>query len=147
MYWRTNWGDVFDYKYKINERKRINIPKLPSDRAFIIPTLSEKECKELIRRSEIIGYKDCGYPVHYRSNTRIITHDEELASKIFSRISKYFPKTIKNFDNCDWTISNCNPRFRFCKYIKGQRFKKHCDACYEGYIYFSCHLSFFYLIT
>merc|ERR1711997_220808 len=74
-----------------------------------------------------MGFEDCGYPKSYRSNTRMITEDAALANKLYQRVRQCCPETY-TFDNQTWRICGLNERFRWCKYVKGQRFGTHCDA-------------------
>ena len=76
------------------------------------------------------GFCLCGYPKEYRSNTRLITQDDALCAELYQRIKACCPKTYTH-DDTEWEICGLNERFRWCKYIKGQKFDMHCDAIYQ----------------
>jgi len=70
------------------------------------------------------------YSPSYRSNTRVITDQIELAQQITERIKSIIPTSI-DFKDTTWRLVGLNERFRFCKYIKGQHFSPHADAYFE----------------
>ena len=129
-----NWSGIFDKKllpdkpkWKYNPKSKKSVEK--GKDAWTIEIFSPTECKKLIELCELYGFEDCGYPKGYRSNTRLITEDKALANKLYERIKECCPKRYENDDTL-WEICGLNERFRWCKYIKGQRFGTHCDARY-----------------
>eukprot|EP00469_Lotharella_globosa_P016058 CAMPEP_0167820526 /NCGR_PEP_ID=MMETSP0112_2-20121227/6154_1 /TAXON_ID=91324 /ORGANISM="Lotharella globosa, Strain CCCM811" /LENGTH=355 /DNA_ID=CAMNT_0007721121 /DNA_START=108 /DNA_END=1175 /DNA_ORIENTATION=- len=95
---------------------------------FVVEGLfSEKECKGLIRVSEDLGYDELGWNKKYRSNDRLVVHDRKLAETIQQRLLPYLPKRI-TVQKDEWEPVGMNECFRFCRYKKGQLFKKHTDG-------------------
>lgn len=95
---------------------------------------SEEECKELISRSETVGYSEAlvGYDqvrvVEQRNNWRCMIDDPEFADVIFQRIKDYIPP--------EWLgkkVSRLNERLRFLKYNPGEYFKPHNDGKFLKY--------------
>jgi len=128
----VNWSGIFDpkllpnktkWRFSTKSKKVIDPPK----DAFTLSVLSPTESRKLIQLCELYGFEDCGYPKNYRSNTRMITQDAALANKLYQRVRQCCPETY-TFDNQTWRMCGLNERFRWCKYVKGQRFGVHCDA-------------------
>ena len=127
----TNWSKIFDLtldtEWRFDPSKITRF--LPDNDAFTIPLLSPIECKKLIQLCELYGFEDCGYFKQYRSNTRLITNDPKLSENLYHRIIQIMPKTYKTGD-FKWEICGLNERFRWCKYVGGQKFGTHVDAVY-----------------
>jgi len=70
------------------------------------------------------------YDPEYRSNTRVITEQVELAEEILRRIRHFVPEQFIVHKQT-WALSSLNERFRFCKYLPGQHFHPHQDACFK----------------
>ena len=128
----TNWSGIFDekllpnkakWKFKPKSKKKVERGK----DAWTIEIFSPSECDKLIELCEMYGFEDAGYPKGYRSNTRTITNDLMFAQQLYKRIKQCCPETYK-LDGVEWKICGLNERFRWCKYIKGQLFGRHCDA-------------------
>lgn len=105
------------------------------DRAFLIHNVfTEKECQELIDKTEKKGYmklKD-NYNENDRNNTRMSMEDTEISKTLWSRIKELIPlKTITN-NSDEWFLCGLNPLYRFCKYEPGQYFKMHLDGSYQS---------------
>ena len=120
-------------KWKYKETKKYlytHSDGSPKMDCFVSDVFSPETCKTLLELCEERGFEDCGYPVNYRSNTRLITNDPSLANALYERIKPLMPKTYEMNDH-EWEICGLNPRFRWCKYIKGQKFGVHCDSVYK----------------
>merc|ERR1712228_512088 len=128
----VNWSAIFNEEFVINatnwkyDSHAINEVENGMD-AWTIELFSPSECAKLIELCEMYGFEDAGYPQEYRSNTRLITQDDALADVLYERIKQCCPQKYK----CDggmWQICGLNERFRWCKYIKGQKFDRHYDG-------------------
>ncbi len=102
-----------------------------SENIFVIDDfLSEKECNELIEISEEMGYETATVETengvlrieNVRNNLRALYRDVSLAEKLWDRIKTFAPEKIGNSK-----AVGLNELFRFYKYSKGNRFKKHQD--------------------
>lgn len=92
--------------------------------------MSMAECKHYIEQCELVGFEPClGYNPRYRSNTRVIIEDDELANILFERTKPFLPPTIEH-DSYTWDLVGLNRCKRFCKYTPGQHFSPHCDSSY-----------------
>jgi len=95
--------------------------------------LSEKECEDLILFSEMRGFKEAEVSLRagakmikgIRNNDRLL-FEKPLASEIWEKLKQYCPETIENSK-----AIGLNERFRFYRYEKGQRFKRHIDGRYR----------------
>ena len=95
--------------------------------------LSVEECQELIDQSEMQGYDEATVfngSQHVmlkgvRNNLRVISDDYELAHKLWNRVGSFFTDSVDGFK-----AYGLNERFRFYKYEKGHRFKKHKDGAF-----------------
>jgi prolyl 4-hydroxylase len=91
------------------------------------------ECDELIIWSELKGYEEAKVQVRgqevmmkaVRNNSRINFIDFDLANRIWE---KFKPFAVNRFANSE--VLGLNEMFRFYKYEKGERFKKHIDGSY-----------------
>jgi prolyl 4-hydroxylase len=94
---------------------------------------SSRECDELVIWSELKGYEEAKVQVSgqeimlkaVRNNSRITFIDFNLANRIWE---KFKPFAVEKFSNSE--VLGLNEMFRFYKYEKGQRFKKHIDGSY-----------------
>jgi prolyl 4-hydroxylase len=94
------------------------------------------ECDELIKKSEIIGYKKASlyekngvehFHTDIRDSLRCIIDDPEFALILEQRLSHFIPKEYKGKK-----YHSINPRFRFLKYNdKSHHFKPHTDGHYS----------------
>lgn len=100
--------------------------------------LSADECKNLIERSENIGFQESLIQVRgvgqvvnkdVRDNERAFFDDKELASSLFERVLQYLPQEVESND-FNWEPLELNERFRFYKYQDGQQFKQHLDGSF-----------------
>jgi len=130
----TNWSGLFDPKilpdyshWKFDPKAKTPVDH-PKD-AWTIPLLSPTEAAKCVELCEVRGFEDCGYPKGYRSNTRMITTDPGLSEVLYQRIKACCPPTYE-CEGAIWEICGLNERFRWCKYVKGQRFGIHCDAVF-----------------
>jgi len=119
--WRLKPAEDFDVS-KIEKRDLGIKNKLA---LVLYNVLTPEECTHLIEQSEELGYKRTGYSPSYRSNTRIIIEDLELTDLIWNRIKSFLPTEFHG-----WEIVGLNERWRFCRYVEGQHFGAHNDACY-----------------
>lgn len=96
--------------------------------------LTNEECKELIEKSEDIGFEEAKVQTgsnaqsmlkSVRNNDRIMYKDEELASKLFLRAKDYLVQEFNNYQ-----LLSLNEMFRIYKYSVGQRFKMHRDGSF-----------------
>ena len=120
-----DFSQIVDKKWEVNPSAVKEFPR--NIDGWTIPILSEEESGKLIKLTEGIQYGPCGYPKHYRSNSRIIVNDPKLADLLYSRIKKIAPAKVEK-SGLRWDICGLNERFRYCRYIKGQHFGTHCDA-------------------
>jgi len=137
----TNW-EQYILQFKNNsanvipniKREDINLNYAPDNGKpiFILHNvLDEQECNDFIQLSEQLGYKPMPeYDPEYRSNTRVITEQVELADEILRRIRNHVPDKLI-VSKQTWNLSSLNERFRFCKYVPGQHFHPHMDARFE----------------
>mmetsp|Transcript_4627 Transcript_4627/g.6437 ORF Transcript_4627/g.6437 Transcript_4627/m.6437 type:complete len:360 (-) Transcript_4627:227-1306(-) len=90
--------------------------------------LSPDECKKLIAASEDAGYEDLGWRKSYRSNDRVVLKDTKLANALYERLAPFLPLEIKDEKDHTWRRCGLNECFRYCRYKKGQLFRKHTDG-------------------
>lgn len=96
--------------------------------------LTVKECEDLIKMSESIGYNEAEVSLasgakmmkNIRNNYRILHTDEALAKEYWDRLEQYCPKVIEE----NYAVG-LNEQFRFYKYELDQRFKRHIDGRYK----------------
>mmetsp|Transcript_89655 Transcript_89655/g.109747 ORF Transcript_89655/g.109747 Transcript_89655/m.109747 type:complete len:216 (+) Transcript_89655:137-784(+) len=126
-----------DKKWKLNKNSKEYLQKGKQKKdVFICDVISFKGCQELIRLTEERGYEDAGYPKSYRSNTRLITDDAKLAELLYRNIKPFMNKMYEMYDpiteeTSNWEMIGLNSRFRWCKYIKNQKFDMHYDSWYK----------------
>eukprot|EP01083_Nonionella_stella_P236267 829981_1 len=125
----VNWSTIFNslpnpnnWKFDPNSKQ-----KLKDRDACIVSIFSPTECQKLIELTELYGYVDVGFDKDYRSNTRIQTKDLLFNRIVFDRIKQLCPQQLKT-DDKTWEICGLNERYRWCKYIKGQKFDTHLDG-------------------
>lgn len=95
--------------------------------------LSPEECQEYINYTEEIGFSDAPIttaagPIMspgIRNNTRVMFDSEKIANKLWQRIQEFPPKRCEGRD-----VIGLNERFRFYRYVPGQRFAPHGDGYY-----------------
>lgn len=95
--------------------------------------LSGEECKDFIKQSEREGYeiatveteKGKKFIADVRNNQRVLYKNDELAAKLWERVSSLVPQKIGNS-----VAVGLNELFRFYKYGHGQKFKKHVDESF-----------------
>merc|ERR1719356_2123 len=131
----TNWFGLLDpqilppkTKWQYNADARTMVEK--GKDAWTIELLSPTESAKCVELCEMYGFEGCGYPEHYRSNTRMITTDPALAEVLYQRIKACCPQTYE-CEGAQWEICGLNERFRWCKYVKGQKFGIHTDAVFQ----------------
>ncbi|MBE7368010.1 prolyl hydroxylase family protein [Ramlibacter pallidus] len=96
--------------------------------------LSPQECRDLIARSESSGFEGAkisraGAAVvdeRIRNNDRVIEDDAELATNLWTRAAPCMPEQMLGR-----RLVGLNPRFRYYRYVPGQRFKWHMDGAYD----------------
>eukprot|EP01084_Bolivina_argentea_P083808 151720_1 len=128
----VNWSDIFNQElvlnttnWKFDSDSKMDVEK--GKDAWTIKILSPSECCKLIELCEMYGFEDAGYQKSYRSNTRLITNDKALSVALYNRIKNCCPQQYKS-EGCIWEICGLNEQFRWCKYVKGQKFARHLDA-------------------
>lgn len=95
--------------------------------------MSTEECDSWIKYCEEKGFKKAKIGVgrvqklnlSIRNNDRYIHDDAKLAKDLYARVKDFAPQELSIS-----TISGLNNRFRFYKYLPGQRFKMHQDGSY-----------------
>ena len=95
--------------------------------------LTLAECQEFVQMSENKGYEQAKVNLGsqqkvmpgIRNNQRYMHLDQPLANMLWDRLKQYAPKTIGNS-----TAIGLNELFRFYRYTKDQRFKRHRDGSY-----------------
>lgn len=96
--------------------------------------LSAEDCEDLILFSEQKGYTEASVSLAsgpkmikgIRNNYRLMYQDEQLAHRYWEHLKTHCPKAI------DAAIAvGLNEQFRFYKYEKDQRFKKHIDGRFK----------------
>eukprot|EP00465_Bigelowiella_longifila_P002784 CAMPEP_0185254854 /NCGR_PEP_ID=MMETSP1359-20130426/3800_1 /TAXON_ID=552665 /ORGANISM="Bigelowiella longifila, Strain CCMP242" /LENGTH=356 /DNA_ID=CAMNT_0027838297 /DNA_START=56 /DNA_END=1126 /DNA_ORIENTATION=- len=119
---------------KTKQRRIISVRSLLDDgtdkeHLFVASAfLSPGECKKLIAASEDAGYEDLGWNKSYRSNDRVVLKDTKLANAFYERLAPLLPLEIKDEKDNTWKRCGLNECFRYCRYKKGQLFKKHTDG-------------------
>lgn len=91
-------------------------------------------CKDIIRKSELLGFDQATANVagrsylEYRNNHRVIFDDSDLSSMLWEKI-----KNDSRLDNPGWKTLGLNERFKVYKYIDSENhyFAPHFDASYE----------------
>lgn len=97
---------------------------------FLLPgVLSPQECRAWIAAAEARGFEPTGgaYPPSYRDNDRLVQDDPGLAAALFARVAPHLPTHLER-DGSVWRLAGLNPRFRACRYRRGQRFGVHRDG-------------------
>jgi hypothetical protein len=87
------------------------------------------ECQDLIAAAEQHGYGATNYPKDYRGNLRLITTDSSLAAAMWTRMQPFVPATLES-EGDKWDAIGLNEVWRLSKYHPGDRFQRHCDACF-----------------
>jgi hypothetical protein len=98
------------------------------------PILDYRECQALIGRAEAVGFEMAsiitarGAQVveEVRNNDRVIIDDEALAAALWERVHEYVPRSLMGRE-----VMGLNERFRFYRYVPGQRFRWHSDGCFQ----------------
>jgi hypothetical protein len=85
----------------------------------------------LIEFSEKKGFHSTGENVRYRNNTRVLEINDKVATRIWKRVKKFAPSTLCDEKKDIWHAYGLSPYLRFCRYTKGQFFKKHLDERYS----------------
>ena len=96
--------------------------------------LTKEECEELIHLSEAAGFDEAKVSFSsgarmmkgLRNNDRLMHEDKALADKLWERLRAFCPETIE-----DAQAIGLNEMFRFYRYEKGQRFKRHIDGRFK----------------
>ncbi|CAM2008957.1 2OG-Fe(II) oxygenase [Acanthopleuribacter pedis] len=93
---------------------------------------SPRECRDLIALASGTGFADPSrdYPPSYRNNDRLVRDDPGLADTLFHRLREpLIASGVPELGAGAWV--GLNPRFRFCRYRKGQFFSRHRDGAYR----------------
>ena len=108
----VNWSGIFNEELLVNSTKwkydptATNAVEKGMD-AWTLEIFSPAECSKLIELCEMYGFEDCGYPKGYRSNTRLITQDQDFADVLYDRIKQCCPQKYKS-DGGIWEICGLN---------------------------------------
>ncbi|MBX2842294.1 MAG: 2OG-Fe(II) oxygenase [Flammeovirgaceae bacterium] len=106
-----------------------------SDKIWTIDRFLEVEaCQNLISLSEEIGYEEAKVSLPegakmmkgLRNNDRLLFEDEELANRLWEKLAPFCPPKIENS-----VATGLNEMFRFYRYEKEQRFKRHIDGRFK----------------
>jgi len=93
--------------------------------------LSADECKAVIARSEAQGFELATITTHrgaevapeVRNNDRVMLDDHGLATDLWARVRDAIPTVVSGRQ-----ARGLNERFRFYRYVPGQRFAWHSDG-------------------
>lgn len=93
--------------------------------------LTETECRQLIGFAEGFGFEEATVGLSsgarmmkgVRDNFRAEVDDHALATHFWAQIKNEFPASLEGV-----TPVGLNPHFRFYRYEKGQKFKRHIDG-------------------
>jgi hypothetical protein len=96
--------------------------------------LSPTECRQLIDKSESIGYAEAPITTHFgplvlkqiRNNTRVMVEDPELTNELFTRAQSFLPQSLPG----GWKLIGLNERLRYYRYDVGERFAPHRDGAF-----------------
>src|SRR4051794_4033007 len=96
--------------------------------------LASSECDALIRRAEAQGFNKATIATsgshkvesRTRNNDRVIIDDPQLAGDLWTRIVEFTPRVIAGRQ-----ARGLNERFRFYRYIPGQKFTWHADGSFR----------------
>ena len=88
------------------------------------------ECLQLIDAAESIGFGRTSYPKQYRGNLRLITVDQSLSDAVWQRMRGLVPATVQD-EGAEWRACGLNECWRLAKYLPGDQFGAHVDACFE----------------
>jgi prolyl 4-hydroxylase len=114
-----------DWKYDSGK-----VENLLEDVKVVKEFLTQEESLKFIDLTEKLGFGSLGYTSSYRSNTRIVVKDPKLAEAMLERVRHYVPAVMQSADGDYWDLYGMNECFRFCKYVEGQFFKRHCDSSF-----------------
>jgi predicted 2-oxoglutarate/Fe(II)-dependent dioxygenase YbiX len=93
--------------------------------------LSPEECEQIIKRTEAEGFeiatintaRGAQVVAEMRNNDRVIVDDHGLAADLWSRVREAVPAVLYGRQ-----AVALNERFRFYRYVPGQRFSWHSDG-------------------
>ena len=125
----------------------MKIKKHTSDIIEVQQLWPKERCRELISRSEAMGYEQARVQTtrgqklikEIRSNQRVIFKDIELADELWITIKPASPLRIGNSE-----AIGLNELFRFYKYERGEHFRRHRD---ESYIRNDIEASYYTLLV
>lgn len=109
--------------------------QLLADDIFIIHNfLNSEECLERIAIAEEIGFGLAPINTSFgavvrtdvRNNDRVMIDDQQLAGKLFERLTPFLPTKVGY-----WYPCGLNERFRYYRYTVGQRFDWHIDGSFS----------------
>ena len=142
----VDWSKLLDADF---DEDRVTVQQVASGvPAWVVDgLLSPRECARLIKACEQSkGFGKTPYMKAYRGNTRMMTTDMVLASKVWARIRQFCPPTFKTVESvpnpadleCSavatrWTPVGLNERWRWAKYWPTDRFARHVDAFFERF--------------
>jgi prolyl 4-hydroxylase len=122
---------TWDPSFSPSNIKRVDLNLEDKPSFLLYNVLTPLECEHLIKQTEQVGYDVMPeYSQSYRSNTRVIIDDRDLAECIWNRIKDQIPPKFKAYEKPggDWIATELNERWRFCRYVEGQHFSRHCDS-------------------
>lgn len=122
---KSCWGPLLETSVQSSMRR-------PDHREVFLVSgaLASAECDALVAAAEQHGFGATNYPKSYRGNLRLITEDRSLADAMWARLRHHIPLTADWNDEV-WDAYGLNPLWRLAKYYPGDRFQRHCDACFS----------------
>ncbi len=89
-------------------------------------------CARLIAEATADGFSTTAadYPPSYRDNDRLVRDDPSLAARLFEALRDRLPARFVDRHGGAHALVGLNPRFRFCRYRDGQRFRVHRDGAH-----------------
>lgn len=87
---------------------------------------SAEECADLVARIEAGAPALATNNPIYRDQDRVMEDDPVLAQELFQRLQPNLPGAIGELE-----LNGLNPRLRFYRYRKGQKFEPHMDHWYQ----------------
>lgn len=98
----------------------------------VVPDFLDADtCRDWIARAEARGFASAqdNYPPSYRDNQRQVHDDPVLAAHLLGQLQALAMPCLQPGDG--WQLQGINPRFRYCRYDAGQRFRLHQDGVYH----------------
>lgn len=112
-------------------RRSLTAKQVDNHQIWVIDHLfSASECASLLEQAESHGFGTTNYPKSYRGNLRLLATDFSLCDAVWQRLQPLVPATV-TLDGQIWDACGLNEVWRLAKYYPGDRFGRHCDACFD----------------